>query len=827
MAPLAVDPEVLDGAGAAVVSTGEGLGSVVSTLTTALAGCDGMAGDDPAGAAFGRSYNNSTSKLLEAMATTRNGLCRLGYGVRMSARNYSVAEAMSNVSGHGEPIPAPHPTAAVSAGSTPSAVGNGTDAPAGWGWVAEYIGMIWPNGDSAKLRAAAAAWTSAGTNFEVSEILGAKGPMSGIGAQQIPEGPAITAAFTDANRSADGILQQCAKLATQLTAYAAKIDTVHAAILDLLSRICDPMTGLKEVWDILTDKDEDEIKKIANDIRTIINQFTAEVDALRQQIATALSEATTILSTMGRYAEKEWDHFLHGTDVGRTLDHAGQICDGVLTETGGIIDGFWTFNPLRAVVEPDGFRQSVANAIASIEPLVGLDGEHSFEEAWKGLGKDVIHWEEWSKNPFKAAGETAVDLATLALPGGPLSKLPKLGRVAEGAARTLKEFHPPKPHLPIPEPPPKTPTPPHREPAPPHDKPPEGGRPATAPQRKPAPAPHSPTESKVPVTQKPAAGTSPKPAVEPAPSRAGYDPVSDNHSPAFAASAPTPIRPGGVHEPASVFAGPQSVPSAAASAVPLPSYGAPAAHPDPAQSQSTLADMHSPQSAPIPPHEVPIHDPYPGGRHLADPRPPDAWPPGGGGNGHGVGAGGGGGRGGDGGHGGADHDAPAGDETSQTGLTDEKRDEILAMEKGTRPDPREYLSPEYIEHHLEHFSDGGTRFMLEENLDKYGIGQRDGTTFVFPTSEIDSLITKGDFAAVERALGLPDGYFKDFHVIRVDIPDPENYNLRMPSGNEAGANEYWLPGGLLPEGMPEAVVDGSGVPPEDLTVIDLKDLGRK
>ena len=109
MAPLAVDPQALDGAGATVVSAGEGLGSVVSTLTTALAGCNGMAGDDPAGAAFGRTYNRSASKLLEAMTTTRNGLCGLGDGVRMSAHNYSVAEAMSNVSGHGEPLPAPHP----------------------------------------------------------------------------------------------------------------------------------------------------------------------------------------------------------------------------------------------------------------------------------------------------------------------------------------------------------------------------------------------------------------------------------------------------------------------------------------------------------------------------------------------------------------------------------------------------------------------------------------------------------------------------------------------------------------------------------------------
>jgi hypothetical protein len=168
-----------------------------------------------------------------------------------------------------------------------------------------------------------------------------------------------------------------------------------------------------------------------------------------------------------------------------------------------------------------------------------------------------------------------------------------------------------------------------------------------------------------------------------------------------------------------------------------------------------------------------------------------------------------------------------GDDSSSPGLTDEKRDEILAMEKGTRPDPSEYLSPEYIEHHLEQFNHGGTRFMLDENLKQYGISQRDGTTFLFPTSVVDPLLAKGDFAALESALGLPQGYFKDYNVIRVDIPHPDDYNLRMPSGNEAGANEYWLPGGHLPEGMPEAVIDGSNVPPEDLTIIELEDPGRK
>lgn len=98
MAPLAVDPAALDSAGGAAVAAGAGLGAVISSLTAALAGCAGMAGDDPAGAVFGRSYDGSAAALVQAMSVARNGLCNLGDGVRMSAHNYSLAEAMSDPS---------------------------------------------------------------------------------------------------------------------------------------------------------------------------------------------------------------------------------------------------------------------------------------------------------------------------------------------------------------------------------------------------------------------------------------------------------------------------------------------------------------------------------------------------------------------------------------------------------------------------------------------------------------------------------------------------------------------------------------------------------
>lgn len=121
MAPLAVDPAALDSAGGAVVAAGAGLGAVISSLTAALAGCAGMAGDDPAGAVFGRSYDGSAAALVQAMSVARNGLCNLGDGVRMSAHNYSLAEAMSDVAGRAAPLPAPPPSGCVGVGAPSSA----------------------------------------------------------------------------------------------------------------------------------------------------------------------------------------------------------------------------------------------------------------------------------------------------------------------------------------------------------------------------------------------------------------------------------------------------------------------------------------------------------------------------------------------------------------------------------------------------------------------------------------------------------------------------------------------------------------------------------
>lgn len=629
MAPLACDPVALDRAGATVLTTGESLGSVISALTAALAGTAGMAGDDPVGAALGREYDDAAAKLIEAMASTRNGLCSIGDGVRVSAHNYALAEAMSDVTGQAAGLTAPQVTAPLTVGAKPpSAVGAGSSAPAGWSWVAPYIGMIWPTGDSAKLCAAAAAWTTAGVNFMTTEIAAGGGTMAAIGAQQIPEAAAINKALADASNGTINVARQCQTIAAQLNSYAAKIDRVHAAILDLLSRICDPLTGIKEVWEWLTDEDEDEIKRIADDIRTVVGNFAQEAETLGDQINATMTAAAATVEAMGRWTGKEWDHFLHGTSVGRVLNHVGQTLKGVGVEGYDFLEGLAKYSPSRLQTDPVGFFKDAAGMVAGEAPLVGLgpDGGPGVGESWKALGKQLTHWDEWAEHPDEAFGKTLFDVTTLALPGGPLSKLGKLGRGLGDVARGVRK--PPLPDVPKPptvhppgEAPPTGPKPPQSGPPAAPGKP-EPGKPAPPAPGKPAPGPadgplpHSPTESKPPIGEKPPAGE-PKPIGVP-PESESKTPVSPpaeqaplpHFKPAEPMSAHAPPSPGGEPAAPPLSAGLASPPEPHLPAPPSVPMGAPPTEAPPGLGEVPNGGepgVHPPETHGGAPHDGPAH----------------------------------------------------------------------------------------------------------------------------------------------------------------------------------------------------------------------------
>ncbi len=150
--------------------------------------------------------------------------------------------------------------------------------------------------------------------------------------------------------------------------------------------------------------------------------------------------------------------------------------------------------------------------------------------------------------------------------------------------------------------------------------------------------------------------------------------------------------------------------------------------------------------------------------------------------------------------------AGAGPSTAATdsGALDQSTIEtILSTPKGSRPDPSTYLSQDYIDSQLSQFEGGVTKI---SSAAPTGVVGPPGGTFVMPTSVANQIIGQagGSVPELEGLLGLDAGTLGTSPV-RIDIPNP--YGLRMPSGNELGANSQWIPGGVTSGGIPEATID--------------------
>ena len=145
----------------------------------------------------------------------------------------------------------------------------------------------------------------------------------------------------------------------------------------------------------------------------------------------------------------------------------------------------------------------------------------------------------------------------------------------------------------------------------------------------------------------------------------------------------------------------------------------------------------------------------------------------------------------------------AGDGLNKAGIAKTKVDEILKTPKYSRPDPATYLEKKYIANHKTQFKDGVTKISYQAPT---GYAGPPGGTFVMPTSVADDLTARagGDISELERLLGLDPGELGT-NPVRIDIANPSG--LRIPSGNEKGANPKWIPGGYTSGGIPEIIID--------------------
>ena len=103
------------------------------------------------------------------------------------------------------------------------------------------------------------------------------------------------------------------------------------------------------------------------------------------------------------------------------------------------------------------------------------------------------------------------------------------------------------------------------------------------------------------------------------------------------------------------------------------------------------------------------------------------------------------------------------------------------------------------------------RIASKKAIEKFGTAGPN-PSFVMPKPYIDKIIkdANGDIGKIEEALGFPKGSWNPDDIVIVEIPPTKD--IKIPSGNERGANEMWIPGGITSGGVPEAVIK---LPPLD------------
>ena len=114
--------------------------------------------------------------------------------------------------------------------------------------------------------------------------------------------------------------------------------------------------------------------------------------------------------------------------------------------------------------------------------------------------------------------------------------------------------------------------------------------------------------------------------------------------------------------------------------------------------------------------------------------------------------------------------------------------------------------------HKTAFKNGASHITTKKKLMRYGDSPTYGgdDLFVAPSKEIDDLLNSGASRSdIEKALGLDKGILDDgSDLIRIDIATEAMENLRLPTGAEAGANEFFIQGGKTIGGITEGIIKG-------------------
>ncbi|MCX2680553.1 fibronectin type III domain-containing protein [Galbibacter sp. EGI 63066] len=150
------------------------------------------------------------------------------------------------------------------------------------------------------------------------------------------------------------------------------------------------------------------------------------------------------------------------------------------------------------------------------------------------------------------------------------------------------------------------------------------------------------------------------------------------------------------------------------------------------------------------------------------------------------------------------------------------KSKVLSYNKGSRPNPSEYLEADYIQNHINKFNEEGGAFIVVKSWIENGAHKKFPLRkYVMLKSDMQSAILRykhtKNINELEDALGYSRGDLSGLEEgLFVFYPKNEKYRFDIPNGNEIGANSLWEPGGKTSGDFMEAVLINEADPAEQI-----------
>jgi hypothetical protein len=208
------------------------------SLCARLAACGSMAGDSSFASSFASAYDSSSALAVAALADLVDAFATCGSLATASLRNHASAESASVVSGavvFDSCVPPAHGYLTVLPRTLPSSLGGDPSFLPGWAaWILDQVeGFVWPDASVPLLRDAAAAWRSAAGSCR-SLADDCEQAIRYLELSISPEVPVAVSVTSSLSASCTSLADQCLALSSACAAYADRVETHRAAILDLV-----------------------------------------------------------------------------------------------------------------------------------------------------------------------------------------------------------------------------------------------------------------------------------------------------------------------------------------------------------------------------------------------------------------------------------------------------------------------------------------------------------------------------------------------------------------------------------------------------------------